>query len=394
MPTCFENAVDQKLVDEPIFSFFLGNSDDEAGELMFGGMNADHYSGDITWVNLLASTYWEITLGGLNIDGKSYVTDAKAIVDSGTSILTGPTEIVASIAASIGAKEIIAGEYMVGCNYDTLPNFDFVIDGEMGVTNFAAGLQFRKDELQIKRNDISRVEFDASGNLTKFADLLFLGGGINVNESRNAWGAFAEWAWDATDALELRFAGRYENLDSDSTFDPKLSVRFQATETLVLRASASSSFREPSLHQLYASSVGLQGIQDFNAAGVPVGGAVFIRIAQNANEDLSPEQSENLNVGLVWDPVDSLHVTLDYWAVNYEDVITIENAQGKVFADPAQSDVKRNSNGDLIGVTTNFFNAAEVEADGVDIGATYFFPESNLWPLFFANCFHSVNYKT
>lgn len=130
VPTCFENAVDQKLVDEPIFSFFLGNSDDEAGELMFGGMNADHYSGDITWVNLLASTYWEITLGGLNIDGKSYVTDAKAIVDSGTSILTGPTEIVASIAASIGAKEIIAGEYMVGCNYDTLPNFDFVIDGK------------------------------------------------------------------------------------------------------------------------------------------------------------------------------------------------------------------------------------------------------------------------
>lgn len=275
-----------------------------------------------------------------------------------------------------------------------LTTFDFVIDGEMGVTNFAAGLQFRKDELQIKRNDISRVEFDASGNLTKFADLLFLGGGINVNESRNAWGAFAEWAWDATDALELRFAGRYENLDSDSTFDPKLSVRFQATDTLVLRASASSSFREPSLHQLYASSVGLQGIQDFNAAGAPVGGAVFIRIAQNANEDLSPEQSENMNIGLVWDPLDSLHVTLDYWAIDYKDVITIENAQGKVFADPAQSDVKRNSNGDLIGVTTNFFNAAEVEADGVDIGATYFFPESDLGEISIKfNATHMLKYE-
>ena len=162
----------------------------------------------------------------------------------------------------------------------------------------------------------------------------------------------------------------------------------------MLRASASSSFREPSLHQLYASSVGLQGIQDFNAAGVPVGGAVFIRIAQNANEDLSPEQSKNLNIGLVWDPVDSLHVTLDYWAVDYEDVITIENAQGKVLADSAQSDVKRNSNGDLIGVTTNFFNAAEVEADGFDIGATYFFPESDLGEISIKfNATHMLKYE-
>lgn len=259
-----------------------------------------------------------------------------------------------------------------------LTTFDFVIDGEMGVTSFAAGLQYRKDELKIDRNDISRVEFDADGNLTKFADLLFLGGGINVDESRSAWAAFAEWAWDATDSLEFRFAGRYEDLDSDTTFDPKLSVRFQATDTLVLRASASSSFREPSLHQLYASSVGLQGIQDFSVTGAPVGSAVFIRISQNANVNLKPEQADNLNLGLIWEPVDSLRLTLDYWAVEYEDVITIENAQGKVVADPTQSDVKRNSNGDLIGVTTNYFNAAAVETDGIDLGATYFLPESDL----------------
>lgn len=131
VPTCFENAVDQELVDEPIFSFFLGNADSEEGELLFGATNPDLYTGEITWVNLLAATYWEITLGGLSIDGVQYV-DAdgtKAIVDSGTSILTGPSETVAQIAEAIGAKEIIEGEYMVACNYDTLPNFDFMIDG-------------------------------------------------------------------------------------------------------------------------------------------------------------------------------------------------------------------------------------------------------------------------
>lgn len=130
VPTCFENTVSQGLVDEPIFSFFLGNADSEEGELLFGGTNPDLYTGDITWVDLRAATYWEITMDGLNIDGVSYADpDSKAIVDSGTSILTGPPEAVAKIAESIGAKEIIAGEYMVACKYDSLPNFDFVIGG-------------------------------------------------------------------------------------------------------------------------------------------------------------------------------------------------------------------------------------------------------------------------
>ncbi|MDB9880365.1 TonB-dependent receptor, partial [Pseudomonadales bacterium] len=105
-----------------------------------------------------------------------------------------------------------------------LTTFDFVIDGEIGVINFASGLQYRRDALTVDRNEISRVEFDASGNLTKFADLMFLGGGVNVDQSRSAWAAFAEGQWEATDALELRFAGRYEDLGDETTFDPKISA--------------------------------------------------------------------------------------------------------------------------------------------------------------------------
>jgi iron complex outermembrane recepter protein len=259
-----------------------------------------------------------------------------------------------------------------------LTTFDFVIDGEIGVINFASGLQYRRDELTVDRNDISRVEFDANGNLTKFADLMFLGGGVNVDQSRSAWAVFAEGQWEATDALELRFAGRYEDLGDETTFDPKISARFQAADNLVIRASASSSFREASLHQLYASSVGLQGVQDYNAAGATVGATVFIRVAQNANENLKPEESNNFNVGAIWDPIESVHVSLDYWKVDYTNVITIESAQGKVIADPEQSDVKRNTTGQLIGVTTNYFNAASVDTDGLDLEAGYAFPASDL----------------
>ena len=259
--------------------------------------------------------------------------------------------------------------------------FDFVVDGEVGGFDFASGVQVRNESLDVNRNDISRVEFDAAGNLTKPADLLFLGGGINADESRSAWALFAEFKRSISDSLEIGFAGRYEDLESGSTFDPKISLRFEATENLILRASASTSFREASLAQLYASQVSLQGIQDFNADGTAKGGTAFIRVAQNANENLKAEEADNMNIGAVWKATDNLQVTLDFWAVDYTNVITIESAQGKVVADPSQSDIKRTADGTLFGITTNYFNAASVHSDGIDIEAVYDFPENNLGDL-------------
>ena len=184
----------------------------------------------------------------------------------------------------------------------SLTVYDFVVDGEMGSFNFASGIQVRSESLDVSRNDASLVEFDAAGNLSKPADLLFLGGGVNVNESRSSWAVFSEFQRDLTDSFEIKFAGRYENLDSGSTFDPKLSARFQASDNLVLRASASTSYREASLYQLYNSAVSLQGIQDFNADGTTKGTPVFIRVAQNSNANLQAEEADNINIGAVWSP--------------------------------------------------------------------------------------------
>lgn len=98
--------------------------------MTLGGTDPAHYTGSITYVPLRAATYWEITLDDLTIDGQSFVSasETKAIVDSGTSILTGPSAEVSKIAAMLGGKEIIEGEYFVKCDY-TLPNMVFKIDG-------------------------------------------------------------------------------------------------------------------------------------------------------------------------------------------------------------------------------------------------------------------------
>ena len=253
---------------------------------------------------------------------------------------------------------------------------DLVFSGEIGSTSagnidIAFGLQYREEAFDLKRDKGSIVEFDSEGNLVKPADLLFLGGGSESSASRDAIAFFAEVSVPVTDKFQVNGAVRYEELEDDSTFDPKVSLRYEVSDSLILRASASTSFREASLSQLYSSGVGLQGIQDFNTDGTPRGGTTFIRIAQDGNANLSPEESDNLNIGAIWRPQSNLELKLDYWSIDYSDVITIESAQGIVAATPLAPAVKRTIDGTLIGVTTKYFNASNVKTDGIDFEINY-----------------------
>lgn len=129
VPTVFENIVNQGLVSSSVFAFYLGNSRSDRGELVLGGTDPAHYTGDFSYVPLKFATYWQIELGSVVVDGKTYDSNAKAIVDSGTSILTGPADYVASIASALGAHSVIEGEYMMKCDYSA-PSINFVLNGK------------------------------------------------------------------------------------------------------------------------------------------------------------------------------------------------------------------------------------------------------------------------
>ena len=251
--------------------------------------------------------------------------------------------------------------------------FDFIVTGEWGEVDIASGFQYRDETFNVARGASSIAQFDAAGNITVPADLLFLGGGLESNASRDAMAVFIEGSMNASDKLEINGALRYEDLETDSSINPKISFRYQATDNLALRASFSTSFREASLAQLTSTTIVLQGIQDYNTDGSPKGGTTFIRIAQANNPNLDAEESDNMNIGAIWRPTDKLSMKLDYWAIEYSDVITIESAQGKVAANPNDPDVKRTTGGTLTGVTTKYFNAAYVNTSGLDFESTYDF---------------------
>lgn len=132
VPTVFENMVTQKVVPAGEFSFYLGKEDGAKGELLMGGTDPNYYTGAITYVPLKEATYWEIQLAGFQFGSTQFVPSEgqSAIIDSGTSILTGPSDVVKQIADSIGAKELVPNEYMVDCKA-SLPNMDFTINGNV-----------------------------------------------------------------------------------------------------------------------------------------------------------------------------------------------------------------------------------------------------------------------
>ena len=250
---------------------------------------------------------------------------------------------------------------------------DFLVTGTTdGGVDFATGLQMKKEGYNVERNDESKAVFGPDGSITQQSDLIFLGGGLENKDSRNSTAIFAEASKDVSDKLQVIGAARYEQLTSESTFDPKVSMRYQMNDNLVLRGSYSTSFRAVSYTHLRAHETALQGLQDFNPDGTRKGSTAFIRVAVAHNPDLEPETSENTNFGAIWTPNDQTSLSVDYWGIDYENVITIENAQGKIVADPTDPDIKRIS-GTLVGVTTEYQNAENVEATGLDIEGSYNF---------------------
>jgi len=130
-PTVFENAIKQNIVDQPIFSFYLG--DNGPGELTFGGYDPSKFEGDLEYVKLDAATYWQIKLDGISMGDHYHAGDdtLTAIVDSGTSLMVGPKSEVQKLARAVGATPNIMGEYTIDCKLvDDLPDLVISIAGK------------------------------------------------------------------------------------------------------------------------------------------------------------------------------------------------------------------------------------------------------------------------
>uniref|UniRef100_A0A7E4VC32 Peptidase A1 domain-containing protein n=1 Tax=Panagrellus redivivus TaxID=6233 RepID=A0A7E4VC32_PANRE len=131
MDQIFNNSA---ICKNQVFAFWLNrNLDGNAvgGEMTLCDTDPAHYTGDIAWEPLTATDYWRINLGGIQIKGQQITGSIAAIVDTGTSLMAGPTDQVKAIQKAIGAFEIVNGEYEVLCELiPLLPTVTFTLGGK------------------------------------------------------------------------------------------------------------------------------------------------------------------------------------------------------------------------------------------------------------------------
>ncbi|KAK9161878.1 hypothetical protein Syun_008219 [Stephania yunnanensis] len=109
------NMMDQGLVSEKVFSFWINRNQaaGDGGELVFGGVDPKHFKGEHTYVPVTRKGYWQLEMGDFLIG--NYSTGfckggCAAIVDSGTSLLAGPTTVITQINHAIGAEGVLSME--------------------------------------------------------------------------------------------------------------------------------------------------------------------------------------------------------------------------------------------------------------------------------------------
>ncbi|XP_030057096.1 cathepsin D [Microcaecilia unicolor] len=131
----FDDIMNQKLVEKNVFSFFLNRNPEgqPGGELLLGGTDPKYYSGDFNYVNITRKAYWQIHVDEVSVGDQLTLCKGgcEAIVDTGTSVITGPSEEVKALQKAIGAIPLIQGEYMIMCDkVPSLPVISFKLGGQ------------------------------------------------------------------------------------------------------------------------------------------------------------------------------------------------------------------------------------------------------------------------
>ncbi|KAM4610041.1 pepsin A-like [Polymixia lowei] len=128
----FDNMVKENLVSQQLFSVYLSSNSQQGSEVVFGGIDGNHYTGPITWIPLTSATYWQIKMDSVTINGQTVACSGgcQAIIDTGTSLIVGPTSDINNMNSWVGAPTNQYGEATVNCqSIQSMPDVTFTLNG-------------------------------------------------------------------------------------------------------------------------------------------------------------------------------------------------------------------------------------------------------------------------
>lgn len=121
--------VEQKVLKSNVFSVFFGIGDNEESEISFGEWKQERLASEIFWAPVSTPGYWQVVMEDVAIGNvKQKLCSGKegcqVAVDTGTSLLAGPTDTINTLIDRLAAADDCA-------NYNKLPNLGFVVQGHV-----------------------------------------------------------------------------------------------------------------------------------------------------------------------------------------------------------------------------------------------------------------------
>ena len=199
-----------------------------------------------------------------------------------------------------------------------------------GPVGFLAGFEHRGESFEDNRDPRldGTIQFTTATGATfpYISDVANSSPTADNKGDRNVTSVFAELQLPLLSNLDVQLALRYENFsDVGDTTVGKVAFGWRPVESFLLRGSWSEAFRAPNLITVnedivartntrtdyvcqYASDNGGDTNDDLDCR-------YGIQRTAQGSKGLQPEESDNYSVGLVFEPLDDLTLTLDYWRI-------------------------------------------------------------------------------
>ena len=252
-----------------------------------------------------------------------------------------------------------------------------------GAVSVALGGELREEAYNFTPSD-ANANFLVAG---------FGAAGVGASGTRKVQSAYAETAVPllkdvmAIKSLEADAAVRFDSYQRvGNTTNPKGSLRWQAFNGLLLRASVGSGFRAPTLNNLYSPAThgittngsrdlircppGTSGIQDCSTQFVTNGGG---------SPNLQPEKSLSETAGMTWEPTKNYSFGVDFFRITVSDLISTAFGTATILSDPVRyagfihrgaADGNPSGQGPIIGIDQYLINLGKTNVDGFDVNLT------------------------
>ncbi len=246
-------------------------------------------------------------------------------------------------------------------NLDIRREFEQVLPHPL---NVAFGLEHRYESYEVDAGEPASYVLGGSQGYAGFTP-------TDAHDAdRNVYSAYVDLSTHILPPWQIDLSGRVEKYDDvGSTETGKVSTRYDFFKWLGLRGSFGNSFRAPTLAQEYFSATNVTPTSAFVQLPVNSPGAALLGAPA-----LKPEKSTNYSVGLVSEPIDRLHASIDAYRIDITDRII---DSGTIFGPQAVAAITANGATIPSGVSTSavsalfFANGANTSTRGIDLAADY-----------------------